>query len=105
MRDRARWSGIAVGAFVGASAVRCGGVPPGQEVASTAQAVAGDSLPGLTAAQQSAFAEGKDAFNEVETVADGLGPVFNEKSCGSCHNISGIAGAAGAVCRRPGPPA
>src|SRR5215510_5113716 len=25
-------------------------------------------------------------FNEVETVADGLGPTYNDRSCGICHN-------------------
>jgi CxxC motif-containing protein (DUF1111 family) len=92
MRDRARWSGVACTAFGVASVAGCSGAPLGEEIASTAQAVAGDALPGLTTAQQAAFAEGKVAFNEVETVADGLGPVFNEKSCGSCHNISGVGG-------------
>lgn len=28
----------------------------------------------------------REAFDEVEDVADGLGPVFNDKGCGVCHN-------------------
>jgi CxxC motif-containing protein (DUF1111 family) len=28
----------------------------------------------------------------VETIHDGLGPVFNEKSCGSCHNVGATGG-------------
>src|SRR5262249_44156358 len=39
------------------------------------------------------FANGASTFNAVETVADGLGPVFNEKSCGTCHDEGGQGGA------------
>src|SRR5439155_23883324 len=41
----------------------------------------GDPLPGLTADEIAAFEDGKADFTEVETVAGGLGPVFNEVSC------------------------
>lgn len=34
---------------------------------------------------QSAYDEGLAEFNKVETPADGLGPVFNDVSCQSCH--------------------
>jgi CxxC motif-containing protein (DUF1111 family) len=46
---------------------------------------AGDALPGLSAAQQAAFIDGRGDFTEIETVAEGLGPVFNERSCVVCH--------------------
>jgi CxxC motif-containing protein (DUF1111 family) len=52
----------------------------------------GGSLPGLTGAQSALFAEGAAAFAVVETVSDGLGPVFNEKSCASCHGIGSEGG-------------
>lgn len=45
----------------------------------------GDPLPGLTHEQQLAFEEGRDEFLDIETVEDGLGPVFNEASCATCH--------------------
>src|SRR5437868_814162 len=48
----------------------------------TAAAVVGDALPGISAAD---FAAAKAAFNTVEGIDDGLGPVFNEKACGNCH--------------------
>jgi CxxC motif-containing protein (DUF1111 family) len=46
---------------------------------------AGDALPGLNAAQLAAFNDGRGDFTEIESVADGLGPVFNERSCAACH--------------------
>jgi CxxC motif-containing protein (DUF1111 family) len=46
---------------------------------------AGGPLPGLTANQLAFFGQGKDDFEEVEEVADGLGPTMNLDSCGGCH--------------------
>ena len=45
----------------------------------------GDPLPGLGANELQLFDEGRDAFQDVEGVDDGLGPVFNESSCVACH--------------------
>ncbi|HWE24564.1 MAG TPA: di-heme oxidoredictase family protein [Myxococcales bacterium] len=45
----------------------------------------GDPLAGLSADDQARFAAGQEEFASVETVADGLGPVFNEASCAACH--------------------
>ena len=47
----------------------------------------GDSLPGLTPTQVSAFQEGLIEFTDIETVDDGLGPVFNGRSCAECHSV------------------
>ena len=58
----------------------------------TAWAGLGDPLPGLTPAQQGLFNDGRDAFSEVEEVADGLGPVFNDASCAACHTTTGAIG-------------
>src|SRR5436309_12732195 len=52
----------------------------------------GDPLPGLTTAQLNQFDAGKDEFMEEETVADGLGPVFNGKSCAECHSSPTVGG-------------
>ena len=52
----------------------------------------GDPMPGLTAEQLTRFDEGKDEFSEEETVADGLGPVFNGKSCAECHSGPAVGG-------------
>jgi CxxC motif-containing protein (DUF1111 family) len=52
----------------------------------------GEPLAGLTAAQLIAFDEGKGDFTEEESLADGLGPVFNERSCATCHLAPAIGG-------------
>lgn len=46
-------------------------------------------LPGLTPAQRLAFARGDEAFEKVFSVAEGLGPIFNQPSCESCHSGDG----------------
>jgi len=51
----------------------------------------GDPLPGLTHTQKLDFDEGLDEFSEIETVEEGLGPVFNEASCATCHVGPGTA--------------
>jgi len=45
----------------------------------------GDPLPRLTAEQQADFAEGLEEFSEEEEADEGLGPVFNEAACLTCH--------------------
>ncbi len=52
----------------------------------------GDPIPGATAAEQAAFTAGKAVFEEVETPADGLGPVFNGASCVECHGVPATGG-------------
>jgi len=54
----------------------------------------GGPLAGLTAEELKRFAEGKDEFEEEETVEEGLGPVFNEASCKTCHDapVGGTSG-------------
>ena len=52
----------------------------------------GDPMSGLTTAQLSQFDEGKDEFIQEETQADGLGPVFNGKSCAECHSSPAVGG-------------
>ena len=60
------------------------------DVASTESFLLGDALPGTNAAD---FAEAKDAFNASENASDGLGPIFNERGCGTCHQNGAIGGA------------
>src|SRR5438067_970141 len=46
----------------------------------------GAPLRGLNAAELARFTAGKAEFEDLETVAgEGLGPVFNEASCTTCH--------------------
>jgi len=52
----------------------------------------GDPLPGLTAAQHARFDSGKDEFEEPEEADEGLGPVFNGRSCVECHAAGATGG-------------
>jgi len=53
----------------------------------------GDPLPGLTTALRVDFSAGLEEFQSVETVADGLGPIFNNVSCVACHSSPAPGGA------------
>src|SRR5713226_5761824 len=53
---------------------------------------AGGTLPGLTVKESKFFDAGKDEFQEVENVVNGLGPRFNSDSCVSCHSQPAIGG-------------
>jgi len=55
-------------------------------------ATAGGPLNGLTPAQLAAFNAGLEEFGEEEDVLDGLGPVFNERSCAACHSVPAVGG-------------
>lgn len=46
----------------------------------------GDPLPGLTGEQRARFFAGKTGFETEEGDADGVGPVFNGRSCVECHD-------------------
>lgn len=52
----------------------------------------GDPLPRLTPSQSSAFAGGRTEFNSAEDVDEGLGPVFNGRSCAECHSVPAVGG-------------
>ncbi len=56
--------------------------------------ILGSPLPGLTDAQRVQFEEGRVVFATVEDPDEGLGPVFNGRSCGECH-LQGALGGAG----------
>ena len=57
-----------------------------------ARADFGDPLGGLTDEELARFEAGKEVFEEEETPADGLGPVFNARSCAACHNVGATGG-------------
>lgn len=67
-----------------------------------AQVAFGDPLPGLTADELSRFQAGKAAFEEVEGVVDGVGPVFNRDSCVACHDNQAIGGGSAILSTRIG---
>ncbi len=69
----------------------CGTEAQDQGTTEITQAAAlGDAIAGTDPAH---FAEAKDAFNASENAADGLGPIFNERGCGTCHQNGAIGGA------------
>jgi CxxC motif-containing protein (DUF1111 family) len=54
----------------------------------------GQPLAGLTDEELERFEAGVEEFSEVETVEEGLGPVFNGDSCAGCHFVPAIGGGA-----------
>jgi CxxC motif-containing protein (DUF1111 family) len=77
MRKKSIVTASAVGPLVAVLVVMSMGQAPGPNF--------GDPLPGVTATEQANFLAGQAQFQNVEAVADGLGPVFNEDSCVLCH--------------------
>src|SRR5467141_2632010 len=63
-------------------------VPPGPDAASSLgpSTKSGDPFANLTAAELALFNTGKVEFEAVEAIDEGLGPVFSEASCATCHN-------------------
>jgi mono/diheme cytochrome c family protein len=56
-----------------------------------ADVCAPDAFP-LGSADRARFDAGLDEFANVDTIANGLGPVFNEASCAACHNRPYVGG-------------
>jgi CxxC motif-containing protein (DUF1111 family) len=52
----------------------------------------GPPLSTLTAAQLQFFQDGQTRFQQVDSVATGLGPTFNSNSCSSCHAQPSVGG-------------
>ena len=100
------WSGVLIAGGVGAGCAAepddNGGGNEGVAFSAVEQGlttVAGDPLPGISAAD---FAAAKAAFVTVEGLDDGLGPIFNEKACGNCHTQGSTGGAGVQIERRFG---
>ena len=53
----------------------------------------GRPLDGLSMDELKLFRDGKDAFAQEQDIAHGLGPIFNNTSCGVCHSSPAIGGA------------
>ena len=47
----------------------------------------GAPLPGLSQAELARFEQGRALFNHAFTPAEGLGPLFNQDRCSSCHDL------------------
>jgi len=61
------------------------------------EAGAGGPIPGLSKWESAYFALGLEDFNEVENVADGLGPRMNLDGCGGCHAQPAVGGTSPAL--------
>jgi CxxC motif-containing protein (DUF1111 family) len=57
----------------------------------------GEAIAGLTPGELALFQAGKDDFEEVEGVGDGLGPRFNLDGCAGCHSQPAVGGTSPAV--------
>jgi CxxC motif-containing protein (DUF1111 family) len=53
---------------------------------------AGQALSTLSPSQSEYFSNGLVRFNEVDQVANGLGPTYNSNSCASCHAQPSVGG-------------
>jgi CxxC motif-containing protein (DUF1111 family) len=60
-------------------------------------AAAGEPLAGITDHENEYFLAGKEEFEEVEEVSEGLGPTLNLDSCGGCHSQPAIGGTSPAI--------
>jgi CxxC motif-containing protein (DUF1111 family) len=80
-------------------AVGCGNMA--DDVSTTRSTAVGDRLPGLVASSE-LLAEARDAFLAVEGIGDGVGPIFNERACGTCHSNGATGGAGEQIERRFG---
>ncbi len=53
---------------------------------------AGTPISTLSSAQLEYFQDGQNRFQEVDQVANGLGPTFNSNGCSSCHSQPAVGG-------------
>ncbi len=56
----------------------------------------------LTGVSDANFLASQAEFQQVEGVDEGLGPIFNEKACGTCHNLGATGGSGTQIERRFG---
>jgi CxxC motif-containing protein (DUF1111 family) len=92
------WYAISMAAVLAASAAGCGSEQT-DETATSESFLLGDALPGTNA---TTFAAAKANFAATESAADGLGPIFNQNACGSCHQNGALGGAGQQIERRYG---
>ena len=79
-----------------------GGLQTSGQDRGAAAARFGGPLPGIAAREFERFRVGLEDFLEVEEPEDGLGPVFNGRSCAECHNIPAVGGSGSILEMRAG---
>jgi len=55
-------------------------------------APAGEPVPGLTQEELARFLDGKNLYDHDFTPQEGLGPLYNEQACSTCHGAPAIGG-------------
>jgi hypothetical protein len=84
------------------SSVGCGAsesADEGLQFGSVGAALIGDALPGSDPEE---VEEAAAAFASIEGITDGVGPIFNERACGSCHTGGAMGGSGEQIERRFG---
>src|SRR5215217_3793545 len=61
------------------------------------QARSGHPIAAISTSELSLFDKGKEVFEEVDRVENGLGPRFNLDGCGGCHSHPAMGGASPAI--------
>lgn len=85
MRTEMNWKTMMLAALVigaGVTLMACDFFVPGEP---DEDSIFDVPYPGLTKAQMRLFAEGDAHFEHRFSVSEGLGPIFNARSCDSCH--------------------
>lgn len=67
-----------------------------------AQPLTGDPLPGLNPTELARYNQGRIDFNRAFNETEGLGPGFNQTSCGNCHNQPQVGGSGSTTVTRFG---
>src|SRR5690242_17883113 len=76
---------ISIGLTLSLGLAGCSSSELDREVGTEQADIVGDTLPGLVA-DADLLAEAEEAFAAVESINDGVGPIFNERACGNCHS-------------------
>lgn len=83
---------ISIGLTLSLGLAGCSSSELDREVGTEQADIVGDTLPGLVA-DADLLAEAEEAFAAVESINDGVGPIFNERACGNCHSNGAMGGA------------
>ena len=89
-------------AVLGTAALACACSSPDEPELSTVELkLVGGFLPGLEV-EPAVLEEAVDAFRAEEDIHEGVGPIFNERACGTCHGNGALGGAGENIERRFG---
>jgi CxxC motif-containing protein (DUF1111 family) len=104
VKNSKKWqrpTSIVVALCAGVTVVGCGAKADDatDDVDTSSEKVVGDHLAGIS---DTAFADAKANFSQVENINDGVGPIFNEVACGNCHSLGAVGGAGVQIERRFG---